>query len=369
MLAGLATVKPEFHATQSLAAQFMARVLNATLQPPALDKAVEMVEKLYASSGIHTRYSVLSDWLAPTPEEFQFFPPNWSLEPFPSTAERMKVYEKTSLPLAEQAGRQALSDAGVKAEEVTHLIIGTCTGFFAPGLDILLSQRLGIRPTVSRLILGFMGCYAGFNGLRTADQIIRGDPQAVVLHVCVELCTLHFQKKATPELLVANCLFADGCSAAVYTSAQKSPQAKAKVQGWYSFVDGQSLDQMTWHIGDTGFEMRLSTNVPRTLHSQAVPFLNALTDRAGISRNEVAHWAIHPGGRRILEALCSALELEHRQVEAAYRVLHDYGNMSSATLYYVLQAELQHGLRGPLVAMGFGPGLTIEGAVLTSADV
>jgi alpha-pyrone synthase len=293
------------------------------------------------------------------------FPPNWQLEPFPSTARRMEIYEKASVDLAEQAARGALAEAGIDPSEVTHLVICTCTGFFAPGPDILLARRLGLRPTVARSILGFMGCYAGFNGMRSADQIVRSQPRAVVLHVCVELCTLHFQKKASPDLLIANCLFSDGCAAAVYAAPGRGGKPLALVAGNHSHVEGDSLDQMTWHIGDTGFEMRLSVQVPRTLGRQAAPFVEALLDRASLARKDVASWAVHPGGRKIVEALAAPLDLGEEDLAPSYGVLNDYGNMSSATIYFVLDRRLRDGgPAGPVVALGFGPGLTMEGAVL-----
>jgi len=358
------TAVPPYRGTQEQAAQFMRRVLTASLPEANLPRALGMVDKIYTSSGIHTRQSVVNDWLAEDPSQFTFFPANWQLEPFPSTAARMKVYEQASVDLAEQAARAAMIEAGIAPGEVTHLVISTCTGFFAPGPDILLLRRLGLRPTVSRAILGFMGCYAGFNGMRMADQIVRSDAGAVVLHVCIELCTLHFQKKATPDLLIANCLFSDGCSAAVFGAKGRRP-ALALLAASHSHVEGDSLDQMTWHIGDTGFEMRLSVQVPRTLEQQAAPFVESLLTRAGMTRQEVATWAVHPGGRKIVESLASALKLGEDDLAPSYGVLHDYGNMSSATIYFVLDRRLRDGgPSGPVVALGFGPGLTMEGAVL-----
>ena len=170
------------------------------------------------------------------------------------------------------------------------------------------------------------------------------------------------------DFLVANCLFADGCSAVVYGSRDSSsaaPTALFDLGESLSHVGTDSLDQMTWHIGDTGFEMRLSGRVPASLRALAPSFLADLLDRADLKRNLVGGWAVHPGGWKIVEALAAALALRDRDVGLSLEVLRDHGNLSSATIFFVLERLLQQGaVSGPTVALGFGPGLTIEGAVL-----
>ena len=369
---GLATSLPQNAAGQASAELFATRVLEHAAPTPQRDRALGLVPRIYSQSGIDTRYSALRDYRVDDPLQFEFYPSNWELDPFPSTTDRMRVYEKVSVELAEEAALRSLVEAGVSAGEVTHLIVCTCTGFFAPGPDVLLIERLELRRDVKRTIIGFMGCYAGFNGMRTADQIIGADPEAVVLHVCVELCSLHFQKRAVADFLVANCLFADGCAAVVYgDSVERGRSAGGLLELGASScrVDGGSLDHMTWHIGDTGFEMRLSTRVPASLGAVAPSFVRSLLALSGLDRDCVGSWAVHPGGWRIVEALARALGLSDTNIASSLDVLRMYGNMSSATIFFVIDRLLRGGeVQWPMVALGFGPGLTIEGAVLLPCD-
>lgn len=327
-------------------------------------KALSLLRKIHNQSGIETRYSVIEDFLKDNPEEFIFFPKNWSLEPFPTTEQRMDVFERESVKLSLEASLKAMREARVTAKDITHVVVSTCTGSFAPGPDILLQKRLGLRPSVKRTVIGFMGCYAGFSGMRAADQIIRANPEAIVLQVCVELCSLHFQKDPAPEYLVSNSLFSDGCAAAVYTNSRDARHPRVDLLGNFSFVDEDSLGQMQWRVGNHGFKMKLSIEVPRTLREQAVSFLEGLLTESGISRADVKGWVIHPGGKKIVEAIQEALGLKEHEVASALKVLKQYGNMSSPTVFFVLREELRnHKKNELLVSLGFGPGLTIEGTV------
>ena len=369
LLLGLGTALPVHSATQETALDFTLRVLRASLPEPVKRRSIRLAQKIYRSSGIETRHSVLEDFKRTDPHTFEFFPPRWDLEPFPTTRARMELFEAESVALAEQAAARTLEHADVAPADVTHLIISSCTGFFAPGPDVLLVERLKLSPEVQRLTIGFMGCYAGFNGLRVADSIVRANPRAVVLQLCVELCTIHFQKRPDPELLVANCLFADGAAGAVYAHRDSGRTGIAAVAASRSSLAADSLDQMAWRIGDFGFEMRLSADVPKTLRQAAPAFVDALANTAGWSRRDVQHWALHPGGRRILEDLQAALELAPEEMEPAFGVLREVGNVSSGTILFVLEKALAKAASvgstpAPLLALGFGPGLTIEGAAL-----
>ncbi|KKL07384.1 hypothetical protein LCGC14_2586550, partial [marine sediment metagenome] len=346
--------------------RFSSRVIEESLDSPEREKALAFVEKLYKRSGIQSRSCAMPDLMKEDAADFEFFPPNWRLDPPPTTEDIMALYEKISVDLGEQASRQALEEAGIDPEDVTHLVFCTCTGFFAPGPDILLGMRLGLAPTVQRTIIGFMGCYAGFNGMRTADQIVRSDPRAVVLQVSLELCIIHWQVRDGLEALVGNCLFADGCGATVYGAAERnSGKGLVDLRANYCTVANDSLDQMRWQVGSTGFEFYLSPEVPNTLGRDAQPFVEALLDEAAVSREEVSDWVVHPGGRKIVEAVRDALDLDDSDVEHAFGVLRDHGNMSSATIFFVLDRHLRnHNRNGAMVALGFGPGLTVEGAIL-----
>ncbi|MBK6769610.1 MAG: type III polyketide synthase [Ardenticatenales bacterium] len=396
-LYGLGTATPPHSAAQADVGTFMARVVAAA--GPANGnrpvRSARLIRRLYAESGIARRHSVLADYACDDPAAFTFFPPNWALDPFPTTAERMVVYREASVELGARAAQQALADASMTARDVTHLVISTCTGFFAPGPDVLLLRRLGLAPNTARTVIGFMGCNAAFNGLRTADDIVRSNADAVVLQICVELCSLHFQRDDASETLIANCLFADGASAAVWAADGARPGGHAALLGTFSTVHDDSLDQMGWRIGDHGFVMTLTDAVPDTLARAIHPFVQSLLHRSRTDLDRVAGWAIHPGGRRIVEGIGRALELDEPDLASAYGVLRDHGNMSSATILFVLQRELDRlrsgssdvgdgspaerlGVVAPvrvgsdgrdivgrdIVALGFGPGLSLEGAVL-----
>ncbi|GAB4323169.1 MAG: type III polyketide synthase [Candidatus Sumerlaeia bacterium] len=375
VLYGIGTALPPCYGSQEEALAFMERVMEAALAPAELPAVLSFLRRLYRRSGIERRHTILADYTKSDPAEFTFFPRNWALRPFPSTQARMKVYEEAAVPLMADAARRALNEAGFTPADVTHVVIGACTGFFAPGPDVLLVRSLGLKPGVPRLLVGFMGCYAGFTALRAADQIVRAEAgRAVVLQVNVELCTLHFQIGRDPQIHVANCLFADGCSAAVLAGGDMCGAGRrglAAVRAMRSHVAADTLDQMSWRIGDTGFVMHLDTNVPTSLHGEASAFVEALLRQAQLSRRDVAGWAIHPGGKKIIAALGDALGLDGGDLDSSWAILRECGNMSSATTLFVLDRELRRSDRppGPVVALGFGPGLTVEGAVLERIQV
>lgn len=326
-------------------------------------RAQSAIERIYRGSAIERRSSVLPDF-AREPDEFVFFPKNWGLDPAPTTAERMQIYEREAPLLAAEACERAFALAPhVPASAVTHLVVVTCTGFFAPGLDALLVKRLGLRSDVARTQIGFMGCYAAFPALRQADAFCRADPEAVVLVVCVELCSLHFQRELTMENVVANCLFSDGSAAALLSSEPEgSTRGVAAIVDSYTTIEDDSEEQMTWTVTDNGFRMTLSSEVPDTLDRSIAPFVATLLGRNGLTERDVGFWAVHPGGRRIVEAVRERLELTERAVSPSFEVLAENGNMSSPTVLFVLDRCLQRRRAAgtPGVAMAFGPGLTLE---------
>lgn len=358
-LVGIGTARPPYLTDQATIARFLAQAGAA--QPGAGPRFGRYVEAFVRRSGIDTRGSVLADYTQSNPADFTFFPPSWRLDPFPTTAQRMAVYAREAVPLAEAAARAALADAGLAPQAVTHLVVTTCTGFFAPGPDVRLTQALGLSPHVHRAQIGFMGCFAGITGLRVADQIVRGDPGARVLLVAVELCSLHYQRTPDVETLVANMLFADGASAAVLAAEGYGPRVLAARSG----LAHDTLDQMGWQVGDHGFVMRLSEDVPDHLRGAVRPFVQALLQDAGVEEAEVGAWAIHPGGRRVVEAVGAGLGLGPEALEASLGVLRAHGNMSSATILFVLDALRRARRPGPTLALAFGPGLTMEGLALS----
>lgn len=269
---------------------------------------------------------------------------------WPGTADRMTVYAREAPALAERAV------AGLGSlDGVTHLILASCTGFVAPGIDQILARRLGLSDRVERTLIGFMGCYAAVSALRTAYHIVRSQPDAKALVVSVELSSLHLQASDDLKSLLSMLLFADGAAAAI-VSAQPSGLA---IEAPFSLALPGSDDLITWDIGDTGFAMQLSGKVPERI-------TGALADRETRARltggGAVNSWAVHAGGRSILDAVEQALGLPEDALQPSRKVLNRYGNMSSATLLFVLhdilrrRPSLQAG-----VAMAFGPGMAVEG--------
>ncbi len=310
---------------------------------------------LYRKSGIDSRHSVLDDFQKQEVSDFTFFPKNKELNPFPGTAARMQVFEEKAPELAGQAVRSALQQAKVEANSLTHLILISCTGMVAPGLELDLMRRLNIPSSVERYCIHFMGCYAAFTGLRLADQLVKANPKARVLVVSVELCTLHFQKEYTEDNLLANSLFGDGAAAAVVMQSEKGLQIK----NYFSEVLWEGKKDMAWKIGDFGFEMRLSQYIPSLLN-QGIRRLRDLFE-AKFNFSQVKHVAIHPGGKQILIQVQEAFGLSTEVNQHALEVLRTCGNMSSASILFVLERMLQDSsIQGDILALGFGPGLTLE---------
>jgi predicted naringenin-chalcone synthase len=367
VLESIATGNPPVTGTQAEAAAFMQRVESL---PGPLRERIPMI---YERSAIERRYSCVADYTADDAEAFSFFPRNWSLRPAPSTGERNRLYRESILPLVERVAREALERASVAPMEITHVVAVTCTGFFAPGIDVELVKRLGLPAHTQRTQIGFMGCYAAFNGLRVAHSFCQSHPDARVLLVCAELCTLHFQVEESLESAIVNALFSDGAAAAVL-SARRADEARGGLAyaGSHALLDDDSAGDMTWDIGDTGFLMGLSPNVPRVIAHHLPVFMEGLLQPQGYLPSDVDFWAIHPGGRSIVERAQQVLALPDAAVHDSLDVLRLHGNMSSPTILFILKRFLErhHAARqagqegaGLGVAMAFGPGLTLEGCL------
>ena len=310
---------------------------------------------VYRVSGIATRHSVLTDFNFTDPSNFSFFPKNKSLEPFPPTSLRMKVFEENAAGLGIEAITNCLKRSDVQVSEITHLILVSCTGMYAPGVEMKIIADMGFKSTIERYSIHFMGCYASFNALKLADRICTSDPSANVLVLSVELCTIHFQKEYTEDNLIANALFADGAAAALIRQSPKG----LRIKDYESQIIREGEPEMAWHIGDYGFQMKLSKYVPELLEKGLRSFKTHLEDRFGLRK--IAHFAIHPGGQQILHKVEQVLEISKEQNTHSHQVLHKYGNMSSASILFVLEAAMQDDtIRDELLVMGFGPGLTLE---------
>jgi predicted naringenin-chalcone synthase len=277
---------------------------------------------------------------------------------FPSTETRMKFYESQALDLARNAV-DAL-EIGAERDAITHLIVASCTGFTAPGIDLQLCKAFGLRRDVARTIVGFMGCSAAVPALRLAQQAVRAEPSARVLVINLELCSLHLQETPDIETILSFMLFGDGCTATLVTA---EPHGIA-LRDFRNAVIPDSQSLITWHIGNQGFEMFLSGKVPTRI-AQALREDLSCSDEAGLLRGEgtqnIDLWAIHGGGRTVLDAVEIGLGLKPEKLRHSRSVLRDYGNMSSATVMFVLARMMAHGSpkqRG--LAMAFGPGMVAE---------
>jgi len=278
---------------------------------------------------------------------------------FPDTETRMRFYERYAFTLA----KRALDQLNFAAQEdITHLILTTCTGFYAPGIDLQVVEHYGLDPSVERTVVGFMGCYAAINALKLARHIVRSEPSSKVAILNLELCTIHLQETDDLEQVLSFLIFADGCSASLVS---REPVG-IELQSFTSTILPNSADQITWHIGGRGFDMVLMGRVPSTI-CQGLP---SLLDRilGGQRPEDIGHWAIHPGGRTILDAVQKGLGLPDDTLRPSRDVLRRFGNMSSATVMFVLKEMLQPGtVAGRGCAMAFGPGLTTESMLFQTA--
>ncbi|NGM20014.1 type III polyketide synthase [Roseomonas stagni] len=271
---------------------------------------------------------------------------------FPGTRARMQRWEAEAPALAEAA----LERLGLRQEApaITHIIVATCTGFVAPGLDRTIIDRFGLPLSVERTTVGFMGCQAAINALKLAWHVVRSEPGSRVLVVCLELCTLHLQDTTALEQLLCFLLFADGCAAAIVSAEATG----LLLDGFSSVVIPEAHEQITWRIGDAGFDMTLSGMVPFTLAHALPGLVPRMLKGRGVA--EVDLWAVHPGGRSILDAVAHGLDLPGDAMETSRSVLSDHGNMSSATVLFVLERMMREGRRGRGCALAFGPGLSAE---------
>ncbi len=356
----IGTALPDYKHYQHDILQFMLEVYNAAPE----DK--RKIAQLYGRSGIDTRYSVIPDYSIPINAR-QFYPATKNLEPFPALEKRMEWYHRYATPLAVLAIRNCINEH-LESAAVTHLITVSCTGMSAPGLDISILQEMQLSPALHRTSVNFMGCYAAIHALKMADYICRSDEGAKVLIVCVELCTLHFQKEYEMDSITAGLLFSDGAAAALVTG-DKYPGEGMTICNFYAEVALQGRADMAWHLSGKGFLMTLSAYIPQLIREGIEPLLKKSLAALSIRKEDIHYWAVHPGGRKILEAIQEKLQLGEEGLAYSFHVLRRYGNMSSPTILFVLKQIMQH-LRWQgeekIFAAAFGPGLTMETVILSA---
>lgn len=330
--------------------------------PDFLDDAKDrrLFDRMAARSGIEHRFSTLTAAVGRHGYDVAGF---YRRGRFPSTGERMARFATDSLPLVDAALADLASTAGPDwAGGVTHLLLTTCTGFAAPWLDTHLIDRHGVRSTAERLQIGFMGCNAALNAFKAAGHIVRSEPAARVLVLNLELCTLHLQEAPTLHAALTFMLFGDGAAASIVSAEPTG----LRLDGFASDIAPASRDKITWRIGDDGFDMWLSGEVPQIIAGTAAHHLRR---RHRVDLAAVDLWAVHPGGRTILDAVERGCALSPDDLTDSRGVLRDYGNMSSSTIPFVLARQMKRARPGQAgLSIGFGPGLSIESMAFTAAD-
>jgi predicted naringenin-chalcone synthase len=332
------------------------------------ERTRRILRALYRQSGIERRHSVIRNFDGDGEESF-FGKAGADGHPKgPGTGARNEIYARESRELSVALARNIIGNSpGFAPEDITHIVTASCTGFYNPGPDYHIVLDLGIPHSVERYHLGFMGCYAAFPALRMAARFCEARPGAVVLVMCIELCSLHLQVNGDVDSHLANSLFADGAAAAIVSARQPADGSNAYMIGdFHSAIVPGGKDDMAWSIGDQGFDITLSSYVPRIIGKSIREIVSTSIGASGKELQDVDSWAVHPGGRAIIDQVQAGLSLRPEQVAESREVLRNYGNMSSPSILFVLKGILGRPFPGreTVCAMAFGPGLTAELALL-----
>lgn len=322
-----------------------------------------LVRMLYKGSGIESRHSVI-------PELGVGFVADDGAGGLrqQTTAQRNAIYTREASKLALQLGKKLFASAPEwSPADISHVVTASCTGFFNPGIDYLLCRDLGLPPDTRRFHLGFMGCYAAFPAMNMAVQFCLANPAATVLVMCLELCTLHLQVNGSEDSILANSLFSDGAAALLVSARPPQPGSTGyRICDFESALIPDAVNAMAWSVGDLGFDISLSSYVPKIIGAGISGVLQPLLSRNALSMPEVGRWAVHPGGKSIIDKVAASLDLAADQVQPSRDVLRNFGNMSCATILFVLKemmkAPAPEGEK--ICAVAFGPGLTVEMGLL-----
>lgn len=357
----IGTAVPDYQYAQADLCDYMAMACR-------LDhEETRKLEIVYNKSAIAYRHSVLADFKGN--DAYQLFSKNSEIVTS-NIEDRLSIFKDQAPLLAMKAIEQALG-SDIAVDQITHLITVSCTGMSAPGLEITLMKMLKLKSNIKRTSINFMGCYAAMHGLQQADNICKANNKAVVLVVCVELCTLHFQNTKNPEHLIANALFADGAAATVVVGAESillKNKNGLRMQNFCSKLIDEGSKDMAWDITSNGFIMQLSAYIPQLVEQNIKEIIVESISDMGLDVCDIKHFAVHPGGKKILEKVEQTLELNTSKLKNSYQVLKNYGNMSSPTILFVLKEFLQNKQQVNTgeycFAIAFGPGLVMESAVL-----
>lgn len=321
---------------------------------------------LYKTAGIQNRYSVLDDY-GKQKNEWAFF--SSDEKPFPSLEKRMQLFNENAASLCIAAINDCIRNK-ITANAITHLITVSCTGMSAPGLDLQIVELMDLPKNINRTSVNFMGCYAAIHALKIAEGIIAVNANANVVIVCLEFCTLHFQKKYSIDNITASLLFGDGCAALLLQNNTANYKGLI-LSNFYSEISVKGKNDMAWELSSTGFLMTLSSYVSNLVEENFEMLLNNALDNAQISKNKITHWCIHPGGKKILQAIEKSIGLKKDDLQFSYEVLSEYGNMSSPTVLFVLKkcfdTITNYNKPANVFGAAFGPGITMETFIATYA--
>lgn len=352
----LSTVVPSYAFAQREIAEKIINLLSLS------SEKAQTLRQLYQNSAIKTRYSVISDFMKER-DEWHFWGSTFPKK-IPGMSQRNELYKTEAPKLAFEAATKVLKTWDGDPQSISHVISVSCTGVIAPGIEFDLMHLLNLKPTTQRLGINFMGCFGAFKGLSVAQSFAKENPAHRVLVVCTELCSLHFQADHTYDNMLANSLFSDGAAAVIIGAEPKHNETSLwTIRAKGSLGLDKTKEKMKWEASDQGFVMKLSYTVPVLLGRQIVPFIQSLVD-SDFSYAD-CDWAVHPGGKSIIEAIEKALKLEKGFTQASWDTLAHYGNMSSATFLFVLDRLLElKSSKKWTMGIGFGPGLSLEGILL-----
>ncbi len=296
---------------------------------------------MYLKSDIDNRYSVIDDYTQHE-DEWDFI----TLEkdnPLPGLDERMRIFQQEALPLSLRSINNCI-EGYIYPDEITHLITISCTGMSAPGLDLQIMKAMDLAPDLFRTSINFMGCYAAVHGLRMAKHICDSTPNANVIIVATELCSLHFQKEYIPDYVASSLLFGDGSAAALISNTIKTENS-LNLKGFYSQVVFKGDQDMAWELSSKGFLMTLSNYVPNLVEENIAPIKKAL-EKYGVNRHDITHWCLHPGGKKILNGIQEQMDFTEKEMVYSRNVLSKYGNMSSPSVLFVMKEIMDKFLKG-----------------------
>lgn len=358
-IVSIGTAVPEYGTEQSVILGFMKDAYND-------DIASRKLNVLFRHSGISTRYSTVPDF-----DKTKLKTVLFNEKQDTSTVEnRLNIFKEKAVPLAIMAISNVFKKINTDISDfgVTHLITVSCTGLYAPGIDSQLIEELNLPNDIFHISVNFLGCNAAFHALKIADLITRSDDNAKVLIVCVELCTLHFQPKNNHDNLLSNTIFGDGAAAVIITSDKyrNNPRQNSLViNGFYSLLLPKGKDLMGWNITPVNFEMILDAKIPDFIGNEINTIILKASEKFNIEPNTITKWAVHPGGKKILDTIKKELQLNEEDLKYSYKILDEYGNMSSPTILFVLNElmEAKQNKNDSVFSIGFGPGLSIETAL------